>query len=93
MSMMPLRIVSRSDSAEKRCGSHESTAMFAMTRGPSRKPACAATNSSAPSLSSATTTNACPTSTPPSVQPPRDALEQHRVHRLALDRRARATSR
>ena len=44
--------------------------MFAMTRGPSRKPACAATNSSAPSLTSAMTTKAWPTLTPPSDQPP-----------------------
>jgi hypothetical protein len=67
---MPLRMVSRSDSAENRCGSHESTAMFAITRGPSRKPACAATNSSVPSLISAMMTKAFPTCRPASDQSP-----------------------
>ena len=74
MSITPLRIVSRSESAAKRCGSHESVAMLAMTRGPSRKPACAATKSSAPSLKSAAMTNALPDvrcrrcSTPPATR-------------------------
>ena len=47
----------RSDSAANRCGSHESTAMFAMTRGPSTKPACAAMKSSPASLQRAMRTN------------------------------------
>ena len=50
MSSTPFCMLSRSESAAKRCGSHESTAMFAITRGPSTKPVCAATKSSAPSL-------------------------------------------
>lgn len=66
----PFCIVSRSESAAKRCGSHESTAMFAITRGPSTKPACAATKSSAPSVTSVTTESPAPTRTPPSVQWP-----------------------
>ena len=49
MSSTPSFVVRRSDSDAKRCGSHESTAMLAMTRGPSMKPVCAATNRSAPS--------------------------------------------
>ena len=49
MSTMPLCVVSRSESAAKRCGIQESTAMLAITRGPSTKPACAATTSSTPS--------------------------------------------
>ena len=57
MSMTPFCMLRRSESAAKRCGSHESTAMFAMTRGPSTKPACAAMKSSPASLQSATSTN------------------------------------
>src|SRR5438552_428807 len=65
----PLRIVSRSESAEKRCGRYESVAMLAMTRGPSRKPACAATKRSAPSETSAVITNVGPKGMPANVQP------------------------
>ncbi len=57
MSMTPFCMLRRSESAAKRCGSHESTAMLAMTRGPSTKPVCAATKSSPASLDSATSTN------------------------------------
>ena len=76
-------MVRRSESAAKRCGSHESVAMLAMTRGPSRKPACAATKRSAPSLSSAAMTKPWPTWTPPNRPVAGDALEQDRVHGLA----------
>ena len=68
MSTTPLRMLSRSERAEKRWGSQESTAMLAMTRGPSTKPVCAATKRSAPSLSRAIHTKACPTGSPPTVQ-------------------------
>ena len=67
MSTTPLRMESRSESAEKRWGSQESMAMLAMTRGPSTKPVCAATKRSAPSERSATQTKACPTGRPPTV--------------------------
>ena len=64
MSRMPLWVVRRSESAAKRRGTQESTAMFARTRGPSRKPACdtaAVVASSPPTL-----TLACgPKITPP----------------------------
>ncbi len=53
----PLRIVSCSDSAAMRCGIHWSSAMFDITRGPSTKPVCAATNSSVPSEISVIVTN------------------------------------
>ena len=60
--------------------------MFAMTRGPSRKPACAATNSSAPSLTSAMMTKRVADVHAAERPAAGDALEQHRVHRLAVDR-------
>ena len=46
---MPLRIVSRPEKSAKRRGIQESTAMLAMTRGASMKPACEATRRRAPS--------------------------------------------
>ena len=52
MRSTPFCMLSRSLSAAKRCGSQESTAMLAMTRGPSTKPACAAMKRSAASLKS-----------------------------------------
>ena len=55
--MTPFCMLRRSESAAKRWGSHESTAMLAMTRGPSTKPACAAMKSSPASLQSAMSTN------------------------------------
>ena len=70
MSSTPFLMVSRSESAESACGSQESVAMLAMTRGPSRKPACAATKSSAPSLSSAAITNHLPKAKLPMCQSP-----------------------
>src|ERR1700674_3741213 len=45
----PLRMVSRSERAANRWGNQESTAMLAMTRGPSTNPVWAATSKSAPS--------------------------------------------
>ena len=44
--------------------------MFAMTRGPSMKPAWAATNSSAASASSASATKPAPSGRPPGRHPP-----------------------
>jgi hypothetical protein len=49
MMRMPLRIVSRSEKSAKRRGIQESTAMLAITRGASMKPAWAATKRRAPS--------------------------------------------
>ena len=63
--------------------------MFAITRGPSRKPACAATKSSAPSLTSAATTNHVPDVHAAERPAAGDPLEEHGVHRLAR-RRGRA---
>src|SRR6266516_4521207 len=57
ISSTPYDIVSRSESWLKRCGMYESTAMFAITRGPSMNPACPATTSSSASDSSETKTN------------------------------------
>ena len=56
----PLCMVSRSDSAENLWGSHESTAMFAMTLGPSMKPVCAPTSRSAASERSVRSANPPP---------------------------------
>ena len=58
--VIPLWVVRRSDSAAKRRGTHESTAMFASTRGPSMKPAWAATTSNTPSEIMVTTTSTRP---------------------------------
>ncbi len=52
MSRMPSCMERRLESWAKRCGSQESFAMLDMTRGPSMKPACAATKSSAVSAPS-----------------------------------------
>ncbi len=57
ISSTPFCMLRRSESAANRWGSHESTAMFAMTRGPSTKPAWAAMKSSPASLQSARSTN------------------------------------
>ena len=67
--------------------------MFAMTRGPSRKPACAATKSSAPSLTQRGDDEAAAEVEAADRPAAGHALEQDGVHRLALDRGARATSR
>ena len=71
-------VVSRSDSAAKRCGTQESTAMLASTRGPSVNPACAATTSSIASEKSVSTTSSVP-ERKTAGQP----VDQDRVHRLA----------
>jgi hypothetical protein len=73
MSRTPDWVTSRSDSEEKRCGSQLSMAMFDITRGPSRKPACAATNRSAASVARVPTTNQRPTGKPPMLQAPAKA--------------------
>ena len=65
MSQTPSRMVSRSESWAKRCGSQESMAMLDMTRGPSMKPAWAATKSRAASATRVTTRKPWPTWTPP----------------------------
>src|ERR1051325_4557484 len=69
MEMMPFCVTSRSERWAKRLGTHWSTAMAASVAGPARKPVCAATNRSAPSLASVNTTIQIPTGNPPSVQP------------------------
>ncbi len=51
--MTPSCVTSRALRFAKRRGSHRSVAIVASTRGPSTKPVCAATNSNAPSVSSA----------------------------------------
>ena len=58
MSRMPFRVVSRSESEAKRCGTQLSTAMLESTRGPSRKPVCAATTSRAAAANRVATTRA-----------------------------------
>ena len=68
MVMMPFCVTNRSDRCAKRLGTHWSTAMAASVAGPARKPVCAATNSSAPSLKSVNTTIQPPTGKPASVQ-------------------------
>ncbi len=60
MSTIPFCVVSRSDSAANRRGIQLSTAMLASTRGPSMKPACAATTSRMPSENSVTTARIFP---------------------------------
>ncbi len=61
----PFAVVSRSESDPKRCGNHESRAMFAMTRGPSMNPACAATKRRSVSERSVITMNHFPIGSPP----------------------------
>src|SRR4051812_31174904 len=65
---MPLLATKRLESCEKRCGVQESSAMFASTRGPSRKPAWAATNSSAASDTRQTITKEVPNDQLPIIQ-------------------------
>src|SRR5262245_56189748 len=55
---IPLCVVSRSDKLENQWGTQESSAMLANTRGPSMKPACAATTRRAPSENIVSRTNA-----------------------------------
>src|SRR5437870_5585587 len=74
MSSTPFCIVRRSDSWAKRCGSQESVDMFAMTRGPSMKPACAATKSRHASDASVTRTNWAPTAQLPTRKSPANWL-------------------
>src|ERR1700752_390923 len=74
MSMTPYDIVSRSDNWLNRCGRYESTAILAMTRGPSMNPACPATTRSSASDSSVTNTNAEPIRSPTITQSPANAV-------------------
>ncbi len=53
--------------------------MLAMTRGPSMKPVCAATNRSAPSATSVVTKNVRPSGMGPMCQPSETFLRQHRA--------------
>ena len=68
ISMMPLRVVRRSESALKRCGIQLSIAMLERTRGPSMNPACAATTRSAPSEISVTTRKTPPNGSAPTIR-------------------------
>ena len=52
MNQMPSRVTKWSLRREKRCGAQESSAMLESTRGPSIKPAWAATSSIAASVTS-----------------------------------------
>ena len=70
MSSTPDCVTSRSESDANRCGSQLSVAMLDITRGPSRKPAWAATKSSAASTASVPVTNQRPTGSPPALQCP-----------------------
>ena len=73
MSTTPLAVVRRAESEANRRGSHESTAMFDITRGPSMKPACAATRSRAASEASTRKTKILPRGRPKSRQLPAKA--------------------
>ena len=78
-------MLSVSESAAKRCGSHESTAMFAMTRGPSTKPGLRGDEEEARlGLQSAIVTNHWPTFQRPDAPAARDAVEEDGVHRLVV---------
>ena len=57
--------------------------MFAITRGPSMKPACAATTSSSPSEISVTSTSAVADGEAAEVPAAEDVLREDGVHRLA----------
>ena len=83
---MPFAVVSRSESDAKRRGSHESTAMLDMTRGPSMKPACAATSSSAPSDASTSKTKILPSGHAEGSPVAGEGLDQDTVQGLAFRR-------
>ncbi len=80
MSSTPFCIVSRSESCANRCGSHESVAMLAITRGPSMKPACAATKRSAASATSVSDDEPAADRDAAEREPAREPLEQDGVH-------------
>src|SRR5215831_492374 len=69
ISVTPSFIVSRSERWANWWGSQESVAMLAITRGPSMKPVCAATNSSAVSAASVSTMNQRPSGSPSTLKP------------------------
>ena len=79
MRRIPFLITSRSLSRLNWLGSHRSSDMLASTRGPSRKPVCAATKRSTASETSVTSTKTYPGGAPAGGDP----LHQHRVQRLA----------
>ena len=60
MSRMPFCVTRRSESRAKRAGSQRSMAMLDSTRGPSTKPACAATKRSSASETRVTSTKPPP---------------------------------
>ena len=62
MSSTPFCVTSRSLKVAKRVGIQRSTAMLASTRGPPKKPVCAAMSSSAPDDAIAAMTNPLETS-------------------------------
>ena len=70
MRVTPFCIVNRSESEANLRGSHESVAIFPMTRGPSINPACAATNNRAASEASVITTKSQPIGNQPRDQFP-----------------------
>ena len=59
--------------------------MLAMTRGPSMKPVCAATKSSAPSEASVAQTNHLPSGQAGDAPVAGEGVGEHGVERLALD--------
>src|SRR5258708_40217388 len=68
---MPLFVTSRLDNWENRCGIQESSAMFARTRGPSKKPVWAATKSKAASETRQRMTKEVPNDQLPILQVPK----------------------
>ena len=93
MTRIPFCVTSRSERRLKRCGTHESIAMFARTRGPSRKPACAATKRSAPSAMSVSEDERRGRRRP-ARRPPRASLfDEDGVQRLPFDCRCTSARR
>ncbi len=78
IAITPSCVTRRALRLAKRRGSQRSVAIVASTRGPSIKPVCAATNSSAPSVSSVNVTIGAPTLKPPSFQPTRSGRTARR---------------
>ena len=79
----PLCAARRSERLANQCGTHESRAMLANTRGPSMKPAWAATNNSAPSEITVTSTNVAP-SQPGNPQLFDETFAEQLVHGLVV---------
>jgi hypothetical protein len=72
MRMTPFCVTSRSERRLNRCGTQESIAMFARTRGPARKLDCAATKRRSPSETRRRRTNAA--ETPPAPNSSRERI-------------------